>query len=284
MGLGTWMRGLLPGHSGASRATAAPARRVAPRGDRPAAPAPALPARWAARQALLPEPSPVGNLDVGAQVTVVLEGPQEELVWRLSRRIDSGRFEVPQLPATALSALELTGRPSAEISAIVNLITTDPLLSSELLQMANSALYAAEMPAGTLQQAVMRVGLRSLRGLIFSASMRGVLFKDNNRDGYSDCRIETQEVKATICEHEEFKAYADRVAGSLAAHNLTPVALNSAYGNLYQRADREASRRIRLRSDRPRNKDNRPRSTPARRGRSWRLPGSRAAHRAWPCR
>ena len=44
-------------------------------------------------------------------------------------------------------------------------------------------------------------------------SLRAALFKDNSRDGYSEIFIETRQVKATIIEHTEFKAYTDRVFG-----------------------------------------------------------------------
>src|SRR5438034_1536243 len=40
-------------------------------------------------------------------------------------------------------------------------------------------------------------------------SLRGELFKDNGRPGYSDARVETRQVKAAILAHEEFKSYAD---------------------------------------------------------------------------
>ena len=44
-------------------------------------------------------------------------------------------------------------------------------------------------------------------------ALRQMLFKGGDRSGYSQARIETQLVKATILEHDEFKVYADRVIG-----------------------------------------------------------------------
>ena len=41
-------------------------------------------------------------------------------------------------------------------------------------------------------------------------SLRDALFKGNGREGYSEPRVETQEVKATILAHDEFNAYSDR--------------------------------------------------------------------------
>ncbi|GBE47255.1 type I restriction enzyme EcoKI M protein [bacterium BMS3Bbin12] len=42
-------------------------------------------------------------------------------------------------------------------------------------------------------------------------SLRAALFQGNGREGYSEARVETQQVKATILAHGEFTVYADRV-------------------------------------------------------------------------
>lgn len=44
-------------------------------------------------------------------------------------------------------------------------------------------------------------------------SLRKALFKRGDRSGYSNPRIEAQQVKATILAHDEFQAYAERVKG-----------------------------------------------------------------------
>lgn len=44
-------------------------------------------------------------------------------------------------------------------------------------------------------------------------TLRATLFESNGRAGYSEARVETQQVKATILDHAEFKAYAERVGG-----------------------------------------------------------------------
>ena len=43
-------------------------------------------------------------------------------------------------------------------------------------------------------------------------TLRETLFKDNGHEGYSEARAEPRQVKATILEHAEFKAYAERAA------------------------------------------------------------------------
>jgi len=71
------------------------------------------------------------------------------------------------------------------VPALVEMISKDPLLTSELLRLANSALYSGSIPIQSLHDALMRVGLRALRGLIFSASLRGTLLKESVSSEYA---------------------------------------------------------------------------------------------------
>lgn len=128
-------------------------------------------------QGLSAERSGVGNLDRDEHLTVLLDTPEQDLLWKVAQRIERGDFELPQLPSTSLAAIEMSNRPSVEVRAVVELIANDPLLSSELLKAANSALYAGHASAETLHEAVMRVGLRTLRSMIFGVSMRGVILR-----------------------------------------------------------------------------------------------------------
>ena len=43
-------------------------------------------------------------------------------------------------------------------------------------------------------------------------SLRNALFEGNGRVGYSETRVETQQLKATVLGHEEFESYADHVS------------------------------------------------------------------------
>lgn len=43
-------------------------------------------------------------------------------------------------------------------------------------------------------------------------SLQETLFRNNGREGYSEARVEIQQIKTTLLAHEEFNAYSDRVA------------------------------------------------------------------------
>jgi HD-like signal output (HDOD) protein len=119
----------------------------------------------------------VVNFDDARHRTADLRPHERELLERVDRRIAAGDLELPQLPSTSMAVMQLSSRPDVELTEIVERISSDPVLSSELLRTANSVLYAGHQPADTLREAVMRVGLRQLRSMIFAISMRSVILR-----------------------------------------------------------------------------------------------------------
>ncbi len=243
-------------------------------GHSPHHPQPALPRRDAYEEpprADSTRPAPAGsevlNLDRVESLTVLLEGEDDEILWRLSERIEKGRFEIPQLPSTSLAAIEMCNRASADVKEIAELITTDPLLSGDLLRVANSVLYAAQEPAVTLHEAVMRVGLRALRSLILSASMRSVLLSSRGLAHYAE-EVWRQSVSVAMIAREiadalgfeREKAYALGLlhdVGKVAllamlgkelksAGDLTPARDGQAFRKLHERAGAAMARAWRL--------------------------------------
>lgn len=136
--------------------------------------------------AALPKRRKFSHLDREETLTVILEGPEEELLWSIARRIESGRLDLPTLPSTSMSVIELANNPAVEFRELVQQISMDPVLSSELLRTANSVLFASEEPVDTLHAAVVRIGLRALRSMIFSVSMRGTILRSGVLSDYAE--------------------------------------------------------------------------------------------------
>lgn len=159
----------LPGTRAATRAASAPA--PAPRGG---VEAPAFPAAITH----LPHPDRVGVESI----------PEREAAWldAIERRVLAGDFELPQLPSTTLAVVELAADPDAAAARLAALVERDPVLSSELLKTANSVLFSGTAPAQTLQQAVVRLGARQLRGLAFALQMKRVVSRAKGLTAYAD--------------------------------------------------------------------------------------------------
>jgi putative nucleotidyltransferase with HDIG domain len=133
----------------------------------------------------LPQRSGLG-LDHESSVGGSLQEREQRLLARVGLRVERRQLDLPQLPSTSLGALDLCNRPEVEIQDIVTLIGRDPVLSSELLRTANSVLYVGSEPAQTLYEAVVRVGLRTLRSMLYAVSVRGAILGDRSLSTYAE--------------------------------------------------------------------------------------------------
>ncbi|MFT7484982.1 MAG: putative nucleotidyltransferase with HDIG domain [Candidatus Paceibacteria bacterium] len=133
-----------------------------------------------------PKRPPMPNLDGERVLATPINHGEKDLVERIASRIEAGNFELPQLPATTLALVNLAGKPGVDVSRVVQLISSDPSLAGELLRVANSVLYATHVPAATLNEAVMRIGLRGLRTLIFSVSVKGTIMRLGSLERFSE--------------------------------------------------------------------------------------------------
>jgi putative nucleotidyltransferase with HDIG domain len=184
MGLFRWIQGLLSTRRSAppQRASrSAPSHREGSLAHAPLAPLPRREPEPARAQ-----PTGVGCLDRDEHLTVVLACPEQDVLIRLGERIARQDFDLPPMPPTSLAAIEAANRPSTEIVALVGLIERDPFLSSELLKTANSAFYATAVPVGSLHDAVMRLGLRAVRGVVFSVAMRSSILNGRGLAQYAE--------------------------------------------------------------------------------------------------
>lgn len=90
---------------------------------------------------------------------------------------DAPLDSVRQLPAAAHEALTLCDDPSAGVAELTRLCGTDPTLAQALLRHANSAWYAraGRAPAVALREAIDRVGIGGVRGVLLDVVVHGLL-------------------------------------------------------------------------------------------------------------
>jgi len=94
--------------------------------------------------------------------TVPLNRPESELDRLLDRVADVCPF-----PAAAQRLMTLVADESSSISAIATTVASDPALATQVLRIANSAAFrrSGSEPVGDLRQAVVTIGVDSLRTL-----------------------------------------------------------------------------------------------------------------------
>jgi putative nucleotidyltransferase with HDIG domain len=86
-------------------------------------------------------------------------------------------LRIPPFPQVAIRILQLTDSEVAPMRQLSTLISSDPAFSSEVLTIANSALYATRFPITSVLQAIAILGTDSLKGLCLTVGVRAYLGK-----------------------------------------------------------------------------------------------------------
>jgi HD-like signal output (HDOD) protein len=85
-------------------------------------------------------------------------------------------YRPPPLPSVALELMSLTNRDDSKIDRIVRLLEQDEMLAGGLMRLIGSPLYAGRSPIRTLKEAVVRLGVRTVRDLVFETALSQGVF------------------------------------------------------------------------------------------------------------
>ena len=107
----------------------------------------------------------------------------EELIGRLLERFHAPGYEPPMVPAVAMDLMELSRSPDVEVSAIVKLLEKEPMLAARVLKLVQSPAYASATATSTLKDAIVRLGLATLRDVVWEVVMNMRIFRV---DGYTE--------------------------------------------------------------------------------------------------
>jgi HD-like signal output (HDOD) protein len=86
--------------------------------------------------------------------------------------LENDRLPLPTLPEVAIKVRETIDDDDASITDVAQIIETDAALSARIIQVANSSLYRGLSSADTVQKAVMRMGLITVKNLAVSLVMK----------------------------------------------------------------------------------------------------------------
>ncbi len=84
---------------------------------------------------------------------------------------------LPSLPAVAVRVLDLIRQEEVSVTEIAKTIAQDPVLSAKILKVVNSPLFGMPNNISSLPQAMVVLGLRTLKVMVLSFSMVGELAK-----------------------------------------------------------------------------------------------------------
>ncbi|MGI9341439.1 MAG: sensor domain-containing diguanylate cyclase [Gammaproteobacteria bacterium] len=84
----------------------------------------------------------------------------------------------PSPPPIALQVIELAQNPETDLGSVANTISSDPALTSKVMRIANSALYARRRQSSNLRQALIVLGLNATLTLALSFTLVATIDED----------------------------------------------------------------------------------------------------------
>lgn len=82
--------------------------------------------------------------------------------------------DLPPMPQVASRALSLVENPDTTATELTDLLSTDAALAARVLKIANSAMFSRQREITTLNQAIMVIGFKALKGIIVAATLRQI--------------------------------------------------------------------------------------------------------------
>ena len=80
--------------------------------------------------------------------------------------------DLPPWPPVARKTIDVLDNPHIATGELTDVVSADPALAARVLRIANSAVYGRQGEIATIDQAVMVLGLRSLKGILLNATLR----------------------------------------------------------------------------------------------------------------
>ncbi len=80
--------------------------------------------------------------------------------------------DLPPLPHVAAQALGLIEDPDTTAGQLTELLGGDTALAARVLKIANSAMFSRQREITTINQAIMTIGFKTLKGIIVAATLR----------------------------------------------------------------------------------------------------------------
>jgi putative nucleotidyltransferase with HDIG domain len=121
-------------------------------------------------------PSPFADLDVvqsnGTNRAESVDHSPAGIVSLLRNVLRDPDYAPPLLPAVALRLVEVSRDPDVDLAKVRALMESDPLIAAKVMSIAQSPFYSRGAPVESLDEALVRLGLKRLTGIFLEAAMR----------------------------------------------------------------------------------------------------------------
>lgn len=133
--------------------------------------------------------------------------------------------DLPPMPQVASRAISLVENPDTTAAELTDLLSTDAALAARVLKIANSAMFSRQREITTLNQAIMVIGFKALKGIIVAAALRQLNKKMGNVEQMVWEHSMATACAATIVTKRLKKRYVEEIFLLGLLHNLGQIVL-----------------------------------------------------------
>lgn len=95
---------------------------------------------------------------------------------QLTQTFQDPKYRPPPLPSVTFDLFQITQREDVDIEEIVKVLERDEMLAGMVLRLVASPVYAGRASVRSLRDAVIRLGVRTVRSVVFEAALRQSVF------------------------------------------------------------------------------------------------------------
>lgn len=147
--------------------------------------------------------------------------------------------KLPAFPALVNRVLTMVSNPDADIKALAEEISMDPGITAGVLRLSNSAYYKPSRQIRSVQEAIVTLGLRTVKDIILVTASKGILKKE--LEGYRmeakelwDHSLLVAEISATLAREKKGKTPADVAFTAGLLHDVGKVVLANYFRRIYR--------------------------------------------------
>ena len=96
------------------------------------------------------------------------------IINEIHNEFNHNEVDLPSMPEVALKINQAVQDENLDFRKIAEIVQTDPMISARAVQVANSAMYSGSQPVQTIKRAVQRIGLRAMRTIVMSVTLRNL--------------------------------------------------------------------------------------------------------------
>ena len=127
------------------------------------------------------------------------------------------RDSLPSQPTVALQVLQISQDANNAVDELIRIIQTDPSMTARVLKVVNSSYFGASRRISSLKQAVVALGLRSVRMMAISMSLADAMRQKHKRgesadDAFSEARFWRRSLTTAIAARKFSVLMAPRLA------------------------------------------------------------------------